>query len=608
MKSKPGTLFLVLLLIEAALTFNCGQSSSITPVQPDAIVTVYPEAYAVTTDGTVQFSAGVTNSTDKSVTWSILSPSSNEGSIDSAGLYKAPSAGLPGPVTVEAEDVAYPSITATATVWVIAPGTVSTTNNPMVARYTITPPYGANVKVEFGPDTSYGLDTSTQTPPSEGAPVNILVAGMMANRTYHMRADIALPGGAQFVDADHTFQTQGPSPTQIPPMTVTTPNSNLTPSPGVELLDLVGTSVPSPLHVVATDMQGNLIWYYSFDDQGGNLICNPIKLLPNGHLMAVIGVVSDKGVGNTYDNLTGLREIDLAGNTIRQILMPELNQKLSADLGVTWTALTMHHDFVYIPEGPAKGHVIVIVNHVEDINGNQMLGDALVDLDQNFNPVWVWDSFDHLNTGRNPFNGVDWTHANGLAYSPDDGNLLLSMRNQSWVIKIDYEDGMGNGKVLWRFGYQGDFTMQNGGSSQWAYGQHYPIILSPNSTGTFKFGVFDDGNFRVFDNGTVCGSAGAAPCYSRIPIYSIDETNKTVQVLWQDNLSPVFAPFLGSMQVMKNNDVNFDIGAYSFSPQSARVLEVTQETPPQVVWQLDETGQFAYRVIHMPSLYPGVQW
>ena len=129
-----------------------------------------------------------------------------------------------------------------------------------------------------------------------------------------------------------------------------------------------------------------------------------------------------------------------------------------------------------------------------------MLGDALVDLDQNHNPVWVWDTFDHLcpatptgpclDINRHPLGFPDWTHSNALVYSPDDGNLILSMRNQSWVLKIDYQDGQGSGDILWRLGPQGDFTLTNGGIDDWFYAQHYANFVSPNSTGVFNLDGF----------------------------------------------------------------------------------------------------------------------
>jgi arylsulfate sulfotransferase len=61
-------------------------------------------------------------------------------------------------------------------------------------------------------------------------------------------------------------------------------------------------------------------------------------------------------------------------------------------------------------------------------------GDALIDLDQNWNPVWAWNSFDYPNVLKvtRHLNGLlDWAHSNALVYSPDDGNLLLSIRHQT---------------------------------------------------------------------------------------------------------------------------------------------------------------------------------
>ena len=48
-----------------------------------------------------------------------------------------------------------------------------------------------------------------------------------------------------------------------------------------------------------------------------------------------------------------------------------------------------------------------------------------------------------------------------------------------------------------------------------------------------------------------------------------------------------------------------------FGPQeklNARVAEVTHQEPAQPVWQLDISGQESYRTVHLPSLYPKIQW
>jgi len=248
-----------------------------------------------------------------------------------------------------------------------------------------------------------------------------------------------------------------------------------------------------------------------------------------------------------------------------------------------------------------------------------VLGDDLIDLDQNHNIAWVWNAFDHLcpsnptspclDINRQPMNFPDWLHSNALVYSQDDGNIVMSIRNQSWIVKIDYEDGQGTGDILWRLGYQGDFTLTNGQIPDWFSAQHYANIISPNSTGVFNLELFDDGDNRVLDAaGDVCGVPGQPACWSRVPIYQIDESAMTATIAWDDNLSPVFAFWGGSAQQLPNSNVVFCITTPSDDPADGRYMEVTDDPSPQVVLKMEVTGQNAYRGVHMPSLYPGVQW
>ncbi|MGA2606295.1 MAG: aryl-sulfate sulfotransferase [Terriglobia bacterium] len=489
-----------------------------------------------------------------------------------------------------------------ATFTVLAQGSVTPTGNPQVALYSFSSPRNASVSIEFGTDTTYGLHTWAQNTPPGGGAVQILVAGMKANTTYHMRADVSFPDGTQFVDTDHTFATGGLPAARVPQISVTNPNG-LTPSPGVILLDLyAGPS--NQVMVTAVDNAGNLIWYYDYDSSLG--VPNPIKLLPNGHMLMNLGGGFSGGPTGT------VQEIDLAGKVISQFAVADLNNWLSA-AGFSLVVAVTHHDFLPLP----NGHLILLVNHVincTDIPGcvgtASVRGDALVDLDQNHNPVWVWDSFDHLDVNRRPMAFPDWTHSNHVVYSPDDGNLLLSVRDQFWVIKIDYQDGQGSGDVLWRLGAQGDFTLTNGGVDDWFYAQHYATFLSPNSTGVFNLMVFDNGDERgIFDaTPAPCGTPGQPACYSRVPIFQVDEVGMTATILWQDKLSPVYSDHGGSAQLLNDNNVVFGIDAPSDDFTGGRYMEVTQDPKPQVVLRMEVSGQNAYQAIHLPSLYPAVQW
>jgi hypothetical protein len=238
-----------------------------------------------------------------------------------------------------------------------------------------------------------------------------------------------------------------------------------------------------------------------------------------------------------------------------------------------------------------------------------VIGDVLIDLDQNRNPVWLWSTFDHLDPNRHPILFPDWTHTNSVVYSPTDKALILSMRNQSWVMKIDYDDGQGNGNILWKLGYQGDFALQGGTDPvDWFYAQHDANIISPNSSGTFQILLFDDGNDRVLDStGTVCGST--VPCWSRVPILQLDDTANTATLEWVDDLAPVFVSFGGSARLLANGNVEFAECAPIAPPGApVSIYEVTKTSPPQTVWQMQIAGQDAYRGFRIPSLYPGVQW
>ena len=114
------------------------------------------------------------------------------------------------------------------------------------------------------------------------------------------------------------------------------------------------------------------------------------------------------------------------------------------------------------------------------------------------------------------------------------GNLLLSMRHQSWILKIDYANGTGSGNVLWRLGEDGDFTLLGGDPSEWFYGQHYPHLVNNNGSQTI-LAVYDNGNLRIDANGVACESTPSAPaCYSRATLFQIDESTHLASLLWQD--------------------------------------------------------------------------
>jgi len=595
-------------LILALFIFLSGCSQGVS-------IFVSPQTVIVGGGQTTHFTASVLGRS-AGVAWSVNGePGGNAtvGRIDGKGDYTAPlDTSAVVKITASSLGGSSRNAAASAAATVVAPGSLASTNHPQVALYRITLPHDAEVYIQFGVTTEYGLMTWTQPTPSGGGAVSILVAGMLANTTYHMRANVQFSDGSQFLDADHTFTTGGlPALAgyQFPQLTVAT-TSGLAPQSGVELLDLVLGKQPE---VVVTDITGNVIWWYLYTGSAADTV-QPIKMLPNGHFLLVITPTSSAVLRPPPPpgTLAVVREIDLAGDTIREISLDTLNSRLVSN-GFDLVAATIHHDILPLP----NGHWILLVNSTKqftDLAGipgpTTVLGDAIVDLDANWQPFWIWDSFDHLDVNRHPMSFPDWTHSNAILYSRDDGNLLLSMRHQHWIVKIDYKDGRGTGDIIWRLGHGGDFTLQNGTDpTDWFYAQHNPSFITPNTTGTFSLMMFDNGNDRLFPAGVTCGSSGALPClYSTVPMLQIDEAAKTASLLFHYT-TPHYSLFGGNAEQLGNGDIEFNESSLGLtSPFRAAVFEITQQPNPQIVWQMSITGSFAYRAFRMPSLYPGVQW
>jgi len=485
---------------------------------------------------------------------------------------------------------------------------VMQTGNPQVALYTVQPSSAGKVSVEFGPTTAYGLTTWEKPTLNDGNPVKILVAGMKANTTYHMRAVVKYNDGTVGMDTDHTFKT-GSLPSNILESASVKTAAGARPQSGVELVDATLSDLPKYLEAYVTDLQGNLIWGYNYPEQEKNSIVQPIKLLPNGDFGVVISYASQFILKpEMRSKINTLREIDLAGDIVRELPLDELNKRLKT-AGYTFTLLDYHHDFAILP----NGHWIVLANLVKpytDLPGfpgtTQVIADALIDLDPDWKPVWVWNEFDHLDVNRHPMEFPDWTHTNAVVYSPDDGNLLVSMRHQNWIVKVDYRNGEGQGNILWRLGDEGDFQLVNGTDPEdWFYAQHNPSFQSDRTAGKFTLAIFDNGNDREQPKG--CDEPGQPAClYTTIPVLDVDENAMTATLKFHEIIPQAQYSFYGGATTrLANGNLEYDLCAEP--GYTGIVREVTMDAA-KTVWEMTVNHSNLYRANRIPSLYPGVQW
>jgi len=504
---------------------------------------------------------------------------------------------------------------ATAVVSIIAPAVVTCpfeVGNPQVARYSLYLPAPGKMDVQFGKTTDYGLNTwQVPTPSADGGDVQIYVAGMLGQTLYHMRAQVTLNNGATYNDMDHTCMTGMPPVTSA--VNVTTA-SGATPQAGIELWNTL--LPPTDTQAFATDLSGNVIWTYTFSHTPTDYL-QGIQLLPNGNMLMLISYLSSVTTPQSSSVINEIREIDLDGNTISSLNMNSLNQKLAAGNfrdaeGNLYQLGSFHHAVLALP----NGHMVLLATYLRQFSNLQgetgpttVVGDALVDVDQNFTPDWVWNGFDHLDLNRRPMSFPDWTHSNDLLYSNDDHNLLLSMRHQNWIIKINFLDGTGSGAVMWHLGEGGDFKLENATDpTDWFYAQHGMNYFTPNTTGTFRIGVMDNGNDRIFPTGQVkCAPYSSAnpQCYSTMPLLELNESNMTATMITHYVPPPTYFSFFGgNAELLGNNDMEVDFCA----PASGAIVQELSPAGSHVVWQATTPGADQFHAFRLPSLYPGVQW
>ena len=588
-------------------------------------VSITPQYVALGPGQTIHFHASSTSG--GALQWLVETiPGGNAsiGTVDSSGTYTAPvSLAQSANFRIIAQLASSPLKNyAIAVASVINYGAIYPTSNPQVDTYSIYLPAPGEVSVHFGPGTSYGRSTwKVATPTPYGGQVTLYVAGMLAQTLYHMQGQISLRDGATFTDADHsTFSSGLPLTTGTPPPTSPIQiTSSGNPSPGIEMWN---TILPGTLtQAFATDLKGHVLWTYTYEGSTLDSI-QGIQLLPDGNVLMTISYLSSltaAAAGTEPNTINVVREVDLAGNTIREISMDTLNKELAANGfkdsdGSPYNLKSFHHDVLALP----NGHWVLLAAYPKtftNLSGTSgkvgVLGDVLVDVDQNMNPDWVWSTFDHLDINRRPMNFPDWTHSNDMLYSADDHNLLLSIRHQNWVIKIDFNDGQGSGNILWHLGEGGDFKLVGGvDPTDWFYAQHGLSWFSAASAGIFKLGVMDNGNDRIFPPPTgqvLCKpkSPTTPQCYSTVDVLEVNENNMTATLMTHYVPPPSYFSFFGGdTQQLANDDIHVDF----CGPLSGSIIQELDPNASQIIWQGTTANANQFRVDRLPSLYPGVQW
>ncbi|MGH2408952.1 MAG: aryl-sulfate sulfotransferase, partial [Chloroflexota bacterium] len=338
---------------------------------------------------------------------------------------------------------------------------MSRTANPLVALYSAPACAKGTLVVQFRPAAGGAWQSTAPQPCGGGTSINVLVAGMRPSTSYVLRHVVA--GGAPSTPLNFTT---GKPPTDLKITTFTVgqaPTAQADPTSQVIFHALIPNFPPKVANPIGTDLSGHLVWYYDTLRSGLTNIW-PVHSLPGGTAL-ILGKDKYDPKG---DNV--LREIDLAGDTVRETNIDVVDAQLSRR--GQEPIYMFHHDAIRLPNGDTA----VLGATQKKFNGQDVMSDMAVVLDSNLQVVWTWDMFNHFtppatfpaSSGTRSVLGAlpdpkshDWTHGNALDYSAQDGDLLISFRNISTVLKVNYQHGHGDGNVVWRLGKGGDFTIKS---------------------------------------------------------------------------------------------------------------------------------------------------
>jgi hypothetical protein len=267
------------------------------------------------------------------------------------------------------------------------------------------------------------------------------------------------------------------------------------------------------------------------------------------------------------------------------------------------------------------------------------MGDEILILDQNLNVSWTWDAFSFLDInqaailgeqctqpgggGCEPFNTAftvanDWLHSNSVQYTAYDGNLVFSMRHQDAIMKVSYNNGNGDGHIIWKMG-NGPiggpggaalptialFTTSTHGGADLAY----PSFTHQHDAEFELQGTVIGGSriLTIWDNGNTRQATFNAFANSRCQLWAINETGLAAHLNTNADMG-TFSFAIGSAQLLKNGGIACDSGfiggfAHATTDPQTQTVEFDQNANPL---HTAIAAQDSYRTFRMQDLYTAI--
>ncbi|MDQ1266760.1 MAG: Arylsulfate sulfotransferase AssT [Bacteroidota bacterium] len=240
------------------------------------------------------------------------------------------------------------------------------------------------------------------------------------------------------------------------------------------------------------------------------------------------------------------------------------------------------HDFKLLP----NGHFLLISYETIYIDMSkivpcgcpnaEIIDVVLQELDGDKKPVFQWRAIDHLPITDSYIDltqcNLDPFHTNSIDMSLD-GNILISNRHQSQIVKIDRKTG----NIIWKLG---------GKSNEFTFLGENDSLKPTYFSYQHDVKMLNNGNITLFDN----GNQHTPKPYSRGVEYMLDEQNKTCELVWEYRHIPrIFSTSQGSMQRLPNGNSLIGWGEVAKSglrsvtevhPDNSLAFELTFQNSP----------------------------
>lgn len=391
--------------------------------------------------------------------------------------------------------------------------------------------------VEYGPTNDLGMTTPMGA--EEATSHKQSLVGLEADTVYYYRV-------VTWDDDAGRSETKSIRTGYLPPRV---PEFELTGSGHDEfvIVPLLG----SERLVVIINPQGQVVWYY--DDQISDLEFYRARLARDG-----------KGVLYNATEMTPNPTPD------SEIVRVSFDGSERTSIPIPYLA----HDFVE----HADGTIGAIVLHDHEVDGMNIRGNRIVEVDPDGNETEIWRSANCFDPVEDPGDEADigaalgWTFTNALDFAPGGGSdgtgvYYVSSRNLSTIARVD----RATGECDWIFGSALASTIEFDSAADVFLHEHQFRVFEKDCPTTAEF---RECRLLVMDN-----EGSLTPQESRILEYSIDfETGIATQVWSYVSDPPAYTFVLGELERYTNGDTFIN---WSTAGSMERVTEAGE-----VVWKL----------------------